>query len=95
MLPLNKHVLSKPRSGVQSSVTKRALLANFIPPVLKFCQVVTIRAVFAYGTRQETVTQIAARRRQIELALLSNEEVSFLLLYFCLWRSYLVKNQIV
>ena len=75
MFPLRKHVVSKPRHGLNSSVILRVLGTHIIPPIVETCQVVGIRAIFEYESYQETVHQIAARRRQIELALLAEEEV--------------------
>ena len=70
MLAVKKYVVPKPRYSLLSKVRQRALGTHLVPAVMKRCQVVTLRLIFPYGTREETVIQIAPRRRQIELALL-------------------------
>lgn len=75
MFPIKKHVVPKPRHGLKSAAIARALGTHVVPPVVELCQVVGIRAIFELETREETVQQIAARRRQIEVALLAEEEV--------------------
>lgn len=92
MLAVKKYVVPKPRCSLLSKVTQRALGTHLVPAVMKRCQVVALRLIFPYGTREETVIQIAPRRRQIELALLEQNEVSILLFLYRDARNYCTKH---
>ena len=77
MFPRRKHTVGKPRRTSANAMTIRSLDTHVVPCIIELCQVVGIRAIFGHEPHNETVKQVAARRRQIEMALLEEEEVSF------------------
>ena len=82
---------SRPRSSIQSKGLMNSLRTRLVPAVLQECQVVSVRCVWDFVSRDRAVEQLAARRRQLEMKLLELDEVRshFFIYYSFVSRKYI------
>ena len=65
-----------PRGSLTNQSIVKALQSNIVPAVIADCQVVSLRCVFEFTSFDEARKQLAARRRQLEMKVKENSEVS-------------------
>ena len=78
-LPLKSVSYGPPRGSLTNRNIMNGLRANLVPAVAGTCQIVAIRCVFGLSDLPTATKQLAARRRQLEIGVLQNPEVSSIL----------------
>ena len=85
LLPLRSVRYGPPKVSLKNANIESGLRNTLVPAILKCCSVVAVRSIFDFSTHAEAVKQLAARRKQIEDALLKLESVGLpILLVLCL-----------
>ena len=74
--PLNSVKYYRPKASLKNASIETALRTTLVPTIVSRCSVVAIRSIFDFATQEETVKQLAARRKLIEDAVLKLDMVS-------------------
>ena len=74
--PLKNVRYGPPKVSLRNTNLESALRTSLVPCVVDYCSVVAVRAIFEFASHEESVKQIAARRKRIEDELLKSDSVS-------------------